>query len=395
MTNDSGQKWSPSEIDFSAVFAILWRRRRLVVLGTVIATILAAGMSLLIPRAYRSEAFYQLGSGGVSIPLFKNSSSMFTNPNRFLSYAHSMKWFSDKENRRMAQQFQEAQHIQKWVDPLYAFSKEDQKQLAAVGSNMNNAVLGLNLAYEGMSPQKAARMVSFFGRYVRDCLMYVTLFNYISDNVSEAHIVLQKNENNLSENRFRFEQQEKKKEDIRAILGKYPDAARVEIRQLVSLQDGGARFLSPVTQLVGIESAMADLRREAAELRRNREKLQLRVEFFDAGKAALSQANEKGELLFQKLQTAHRELFAKKDLKRDPVREVFNELSVDQQSFDRTFNLAYRFISGPTVPTRHVKPHRAIIVLVSFFLAGVFFVGLSLILAWWQSHKRAILADTK
>lgn len=393
MNNQNPQQELPDdEIDLSALFAVLWRRRKLIIFGTLAVTILAAGASLLIPRVYRSEGFYQLGSGGVSIPLFKNSSSMFTNPNRFLSFANREETFSGEEKQRIAKNFRDAQDIQKWVEPLYAFSKEDLRQLAVGKQEDSNKVLGLNLAFEAKTPEKAAKMVSFFGKYICDCLLYVTLFNYISDNAIEASTALQGNENSLIENRFSFEQMEKKMLDIRAILRKYPEASRIDNRQLVSIQDGGARFLSPVTQLVGIESTVADLRREAAELERSREKLTLRAEFFNLSKAALDKMGEQGESLLQGLKVAHKEMFAKKDLNHDTVREVFNHLSVDQQNFDRTFSLSYRFVSGPTVPARHIKPSRSKIVIIAFFLTGFFFVCLAFVLSWWQKNKQTILS---
>lgn len=54
----------------------------------------------------------------------------------------------------------------------------------------------------------------------------------------------------------------------------------METRQVLSVQKGGSRFLSPVTQLVGIESTLADLRRSPAQLERDSEKLSVRAEFF-------------------------------------------------------------------------------------------------------------------
>jgi hypothetical protein len=381
------------EIDPAAIVAILWRRRRLIILGTLIATILAAGIGFVIPRVYRSEAFYQLSGDGVSIPLYKSSSSMFTNPNRLLAFMGRQDTLSVDEKRRLAGQFVEAQDIQDWVEPLYSYSKEDQRLLAQGGKSVENAVLGLNLAFEADAPKKAAKMVLLLGRYVRDCLMYSSLLLYITDGAIDAHIALQRNENDLSENRFRLQQQERKMLDIRAVLRKYPEAASGEGRQLVSIQDGGARYLSPVTQLVGIESMVADLRREAAELQRNREKSLLRVEYFDLGKGELERSEMQGERLFRALRDARQGLFARKDINRDPIREVFNELSIDDQQFDRAFYLSYRFVSGPTLPARHAKPSRILIVAAAGLLSLCFFVFLALGLHWWQEHKQGILLD--
>jgi LPS O-antigen subunit length determinant protein (WzzB/FepE family) len=394
MTTETASRTKGNEIDLSAFFAILWRRRKLILIGTAALTLLAAVLSFLLPRVYRSTGYYQLGSAnaGVSIQLYKSSSSMFTNPNRFQKAARGEAAFNQEEKKKIAEEFREQESIGSWIAPLYAFSREDQRLLAQISKDEQNAVLGLNLAYEANSPQAAARMVSFFGRFVRDCLMYVTLFNYVSDNAIDSHTSLQKNENALIENRFRFGQQEKKLLDIRAILRNYPDSARIENRQLVSIQDGGARYLSPVTQIVGIESTLADLRREVADLERDREMLLLRAEYFDMGRAEVDKSDEQGEGLFQALKANHAALFAKKNLERDTVREVYNSLNIDLLNFDRTFNRSYRFVSGPTVPDRHIKPSKRMIILLAIVLAGAFFCLLALALDWWNGHKQWIIS---
>ena len=405
MTTEDKQMEEVDEIDLGAILAALWKRKNLIIFGTLVVTFLAAAASYIIPKTYRSEAFYQLGDGsvdkgnmitnGVPIPLYKSSSSQFSNPTRFQDYVSRNTSFADQEKQEISKKFTEAKDIQKWISPLYAFSKNDMRELAQVGKDQNNSVLGLNLAFEAKTPEQAARMVALFGEYVRDCLMYVTLFNYISGNAVDARTSLQENENALSAIRFALEQEQKKMVDIQAILRKYPDAANIENRQLVSIQEGGARFLSPVTQLVGIESTVADLRRKVDQLERDREKLTLRVEFFDLVQVALDQEGKQGEPLFQRFKAAETELFANKDLSRDTVREVFNNLSVDRQNFERTFYQSYRFVSDPTLPTQHIKPRKSKIVLAAFFISVFFFLFLTLFLNWWQDNKKTISVGEK
>jgi ElaB/YqjD/DUF883 family membrane-anchored ribosome-binding protein len=50
--------------------------------------------------------------------------------------------------------------------------------------------------------------------------------------------------------------------DMKAVLARYPDAARMDSRQVVSVNplEGGERYLSPLAQLVGAESAISERR---------------------------------------------------------------------------------------------------------------------------------------
>jgi len=168
----------------------------------------------------------------------------------------------------------------------------------------------------------------------------------------------------------------------------------MESRQLVSIQEGGDRFLAPVTQLVGIESALADLRRDLAELERDRGKLSVRGEYFSRCFNELEKVDEHAESLFSLLKSVRDEVFKNKDLSRDEVKEVFNNLSIDLQAFDFNFYQNSRFISGPTIPTLHIKPRKSLIVIISCLGSFVLLVLLAFILHWWQRNKKTIMSDS-
>ena len=59
---NSTEELYDDEFDFNTFFAILWQRKKLIIFGTLLATLLSIGISLLIPRVYRSEGFFQLGN---------------------------------------------------------------------------------------------------------------------------------------------------------------------------------------------------------------------------------------------------------------------------------------------------------------------------------------------
>jgi hypothetical protein len=182
--------------------------------------------------------------------------------------------------------------------------------------------------------------------------------------------------------------------DIRAILSNYPESAKMESRQLVSVQEGGSRFLAPVTQLVGIESALADLRRDLAELQRTKDKLSLRAEYFSRSFNELIENVKQGEKLFLMLKKIKDDSFAGKDLNKDEVKEVFNDLSIDLQTFDFTFFQNSRFISGPTIPTVPIKPQKTLIIIVTF-ITSLFLLIVSVFIShWWQNNKKAIMSDS-
>jgi LPS O-antigen subunit length determinant protein (WzzB/FepE family) len=405
------------EIDFSSILMVLWKRRKLIIFGTLGATLLSIGISFLLPRYYRSEGFYQLGNPtkkiadneipknensktkktawiGVPVPLYKSSSSQFFDTNRFQLIASQYTSFKKEDLEKIETNFRTTADINKWIKPVYAFAKEDTREFAHLPQDESNSVIGLNLAYESDSPEKAYTYVSFFGNYVRDCLLYLTLYNYIMEEYTNTLARLNKIENDIIAIQFGLTQNTNKMKDIRAILSNYPESAKIESRQLVSVQEGGSRFLAPVTQLVGIESTLADLRLVLAQHERDKEKFSVRAEYFLRCYSELKNIGEHGESLLLLLKSAKDEVFKNKDLSQDAFKEVFNNLSIDLQTFEFIFLSNSRFISGPTNPTAPISPRKSLIVIASCLGSFFLLVILALILHWWQGNKKAIMSDS-
>jgi hypothetical protein len=407
---DSAEFLNADEIDLSSILFILWKRKKLIIYGTLGMTLLSIAIALQLPRVYRSDGFYQLGnpkkiseneklsikktaSIGVPVLLYKSSSTQFFDPNRFQLIASQNKSFDKEELNKTKNNFRTAEDINKWIKPVYAFAKEDVREFAQLPQDETNSVIGLNLSYEADSPEKASAYVTFFGNYIRDCLLYVTLYNYIMDGYSSKVSAMNKNENEIISNHFELLQNTNKMKDIRTILSNYPESAKIEYRQIVSVQEGGSRFLAPVTQLVGIESTLADLRQDLAKFERDREKFAVSVEFFTRCFNEISKIGERGELLFQLVKSIKDEVFKDKDSRKDTVKEVFNNLSIDLQTFELTFFSNSRFISGPTIPEIQIQSRKSIIVIVSCFASFLFFTLVAFILHWWQGNKKEITSD--
>jgi len=409
------------EIDLRSLFAVLWKRRKLIVFGTIGATLLSVLISLFIPRVYRSEGFYQLGSVkatdakytdakntsltglfpkkniasiGVSIPLYKRSAARFSNPNRFQSYAGQDKALNEENMEQIRMNFRTAGDIDKWIKPVYTYAKEDTREFAQLPRDESNSVIGLNLAYEADSPQDSNNYVRLFGNYVRDCLLYITLYNYITDGNSDSKSEVAKTENVIINTHFQLLQSTNKMKDIRAILTNYPESEKIENRQLVSVQDGGSRFLSPVTQLVGLESALADLRRTLSQLERDKEIAAMRAEYFSRCNNEMANIGEFGLSLFSMLKSLKEDAFKNKDLSKDTVKEVSNDLDIDMQTIELAYFNNCRFVSGPTTPDMHIRPRKSLIVIASCLGSFFLLIILAFILHWWQANKKIILSPS-
>jgi LPS O-antigen subunit length determinant protein (WzzB/FepE family) len=375
------------EIDLVSLFLIIWKRRKLIVFGTLGITLLAAIYSFMIPKGYLSTGFYQLGADGMPNAKFKNSLTLFYDPDRLEIFANHEKKFTLWE--KINESFKTSENIKKRIKPVFTHTKEDVREIGNLPSDQKNVVVGVDLSYEADISRNAHDVVSFLGDYMRNCLNYIKVFNYIQDGYNNADSELAKNENVIISNQFELLQYTNKALDIQAIMKKYPESARIEDRQLVSIQEGGYHYLSPVTQLVGIESNLADIRRKLAELERTQEKLMLCKEFFSNCMAMVEKADKNGDFMLSQLSIIKNDFFKNHDVSKDSTKEVFNNISIDIQGFER-ININNRFVSGPSIPEKHIKPNKRVIVMVTFFASFFLLVMMTFILEWWQKNKEII-----
>jgi LPS O-antigen subunit length determinant protein (WzzB/FepE family) len=414
-------------VDLAALVGVPWRRRRLIGVAVIAGTGAALVYSLLVPRVYLSDGFYQLGNPqpktkvlvdtpdgrsdlvkpdasselanmtlvgmpGIPIPLFKASATQFSNPNRLQSFAAEDASLTASDRDDVKRAFHTSADINRWIRPVYAYARDDARDFVQSAKEDNTAI-GLDLSFEAHSPEVAARFVGLLGRYVRDCIVYVTLFSYVMDEQSSASAQLRDNENEVLKTQFALQQNTIRMRDVQAILARHPDAARSEVRQVVSIQDGGQRYLSPVTQLVGIESAIVDQRRRLALLERNRERLVVRQRYFSSCASEIQKIGEHGEDLLRTMQRVRSQVFTQSELANAPAREALNDLLIDAERFEHAFYTNCRFISGPTVPSRHVRPSRAAIVLSGSLASLVLSVLYAFGSAWWQKNREAVSAS--
>lgn len=416
-------------IDLNTAFAIIWRRRWLIAGGALTATLLAGLICFFMPKTYRSEGFYQLGNPkkviiqkkekfmtiqekekekflkdelvenkdflGLPIPYYKNSSPQFFNPNRLLFFASLEKSLNIEDLQDIKNTFRTETDIGKWVKPIFAYTSEDTREFAQISRSEINSVIGLNLHYEADSPQKAQKYVWLLGNFFRDCLLDNALYDYIMDRYLTTKSELFQIENDIIDGTFALQQNSLKALTIKKILTKYPSSVKIENRQLVSIQDGGARFLSPLTQLVGIEAEMADQHQILNKMQREKDKLAIKLDYYSRCKAEMAGNRNQGVIFFNLLKSIKHEMFKKMDFNKDTVRRVSNSLNIDLQAFDLIFFFNCRFISEPTMPDKPIKLPIARIVVVTFILSTLFMLILAVTLAWWQEYKHAMMAGSE
>src|SRR5438105_5152559 len=153
--------------------------------------------------------------------------------------------------------------------PIYTISRADLRETSIPPPTAGQQIVAVQTNVESRSPAVAREMALLFAQSLADGALKSALIEY----TTLQRGALQTNADRLhakeAGDRALLQRVEAKITDLKRLRTVYPDA-KSDQRQVVSIADGGARYLSPVTQLVGAESeaiTVRDLLREAERKR--------------------------------------------------------------------------------------------------------------------------------
>ncbi|MFK0375138.1 hypothetical protein [Pandoraea sp. NPDC090278] len=167
-------------------------------------------------------------------------------------------------------------------------------------------------------------------------------------------------------------------DDTRQIAARYPEAARLNERQLLTTTGESGRFLSPMAQMIGLEADIAALKTSQQRLKRTEQANTITLEFYESLNKRLP-TNPTGDQLLNGLIAEIKTHFGETPPEDDVTREVYNNELLLVQSM-RTQGLAQpRFTSGPTVPSNRQGLPRHLLLALSLAL-GVGVAGVTTLL---------------
>ncbi len=424
------------EIDLVQLVKVLIKRKWVILGGTIIITLLALIISLLLPKVYRSEGFFQLGRGidvdfeelkeiqekirkdfqenmmdnqtlqnnmlldetlqdtklvmmNVSIPDYKKYASRFTNPQKFLQFVKKKKKIKEPGDLRI--NLGTAEDLSQWIEPVYAYSRKDLKELAQNARDISNFVIGVQLVGEQASPEQARAIVNVIGEFIKDSIIYGKLRDYTATQLNKSKTESKKHDNIIINDEFKLRQLTMKRSHMEQLMKNYPQTKTMQNRELFAIQHSGQRFLSPLAQVVGIESHIADIKEDLARNQREKQLADLKLLFFLESKKLLDNDRFGESLLTQCIQLTDT-FFDKEDFPGDVSREVRNDLAVD---FDNiaAFNEVMQFISGPTLPGSAISPKKVLITVIGLVLGFFLSIFFAFFLDWWILNKKRIVNE--
>lgn len=333
-------------------------------------------------RHYQSEGFLR-----ASRPLteFNAQRSTFEDKGSFVRYLRANK-LTNTANAEYLTHVIGPGLMQRQVKVVLPYTKEDLRFLADMKNPLDSNILGFNIVLAGATPDDAAARVRLTGEYLKDVMLRQDLLDSIHQRAGEVRAEKQKLDNKLITKRVELEDATRKLRALKEIAAKYPEASKYESRQLLSSDSDGSRYLSPVMQLVGVESNIADIRNDLVSLERDAAQNDLRLKFY-SGAEKLNPSIKTGKELLDDFKSLRAETFKSVSLDDDRAREVVNKIDLLAETLQTKDLVNTRFVSGPSVPDRRTGPGIVLMLVFSVVFGGLFSAIAIAALGWWMQSK--------
>ena len=200
---------------------------------------------------------------------------------------------------RLLKQAENAGFWDKVATPVLPFNRRDQKEFGDIKDASATTMLGLELTADARTEAVAQDMVSMLADYyvnavVRERMRAWTLAGKV-DAQSQEKVVRA----DILRAELDIELYGRRVDDMKTLLARYPDAARMDARQVVSVNpaEGGERYLSPLAQLVGAESAISQRRETTRRWQRELKQKTILAQFYSNADALLDGEIDVNKLL--------------------------------------------------------------------------------------------------
>ena len=379
-------------IDLRLLLAKLWRSRKLIIGGTLLIAAAAIGINEL-SATYKSEGFLRVT--GLNPVNYKRLQPVVLNVERFRAYAAEAS-VDEKLAKSIEGFLGSPEKFARAATLLYSTTAKDAKEYLNVSDTDKDraAFLGLQIDTRGSSPQEAKDLNIRIADYFIDSLLITDLNEWVNSKVQDREQQSLSMNNQIIETTRKISDSERKIEALKLIVKRYPDAGRMDLRQVVSLDKGGERFMSPMAQIVANEASVVDWRQDVLTLQRKLKQIDIASAFYSRAAQSLTKT-QSGKRLFTNLLSIQNEVFAKKGLTDEVTIETENLISMELESRRRTYFQDFRFISAPTMPDKEERKSR-LLVLLSASIGGLIFMAIfSLFASWWGQSKSFVTTDHK
>lgn len=186
--------------------------------------------------------------------------------------------------------------------------------------------LGLELNLRVRDEEQAGRTIEALSRQVREALLANSLIDLVRTSQASLDRRPQLKLDVLNAE-FDIEQNRQRIADMRQLLERYPDLRHLETSTLFSVSDGGGKYLSPLPQIVALESTVSELQAKARTAQRELETLDWKERLLAGVDDTIRNATS-GEDILDKLKSNREQVLAASAQQNAAAREAAEDINV-------------------------------------------------------------------
>jgi len=212
-------------------------------------------------------------------------------------------------------------------------SKQDQREFGELKDANTSVLIGVELDAHARSAALAIDMVRLLGDYFADAFVRERVRDWVLQGKVKSVGTTDLLKAEVLRSELDIALLEQRATEMKAVVARYPDASRMDARQVVSVSasDGGERFLSPLAQMVSFESAISQRRELIARTLREVRQREVLASFYVPADSLVSSTTALDQLL-PALKAMAKDRFEGVDLSEEWAREA--KLRIDG-SLDR------------------------------------------------------------
>jgi len=267
----------------------------------------------------------------VTLPEFRKMAAAYSSTAALREFLTAAKKEGPAATRLLAQA--EAQSL--WgsvVSPILPFSRRDAKEFGELKDASSNSLVGLDLSTNARTPAVAKEMLGTMGAYYANALVRERIRGWVLKNSGEAPAKQKALRGEVIDAQMKIDVMGRRIGDLKAILARYPDSAKLDARQVVNITEGSDRFLSPLVQLVAAETSIAQLREAITRKERQARQFDLVERYFREADQKLQSTQLVSELIPALAESAAKR-FEGVDPDAEWAREVIFRIQADIASF--------------------------------------------------------------
>lgn len=380
--------YAGDEVDLRQLVRAVWRYRWVVVALGILGGLAGLGVSQLSTR-YVAEGLFLTPS--LTLDSYKRYESALGNEQRLLAFIRANGLAGTQTEQQLLRLAHVPGALAKAVRPAFTLTANDAKAFGIDTAEASGKLLGVTLRLERAELTAEAPILRL-AEYLRHTMIEVDLADAMLNQCLSFQGKEQELRSQQIQSDFAVLQLRQRAKHLRELVATIPGASNIDNRQVISLEGGGERYLSPSAQLVAIELGIGDAELATARRERDRQAAAIKKEYYCAGRELQQQATT-GMAFLGRLAELRDKVLSDVDSKLDVVEQAGIELALERQAWVSHYLERSRYVAAPDGGEQERRsPGRALGLALGGVLGGLFGLLFALGLAWWHDNRESVLA---